>query len=160
MSCTKTCPPAAGRRRGGENWRHSYPKSTPRQGDNQGSPTVFPLCELHGVRLVHGLPPRCPLAAESWAGAIVAVKDRAFALMDAGESAVGMAALEAAGICERCQASRTPWGRRLVALAKANRGAQDSGGAPLPPAPRFLAPAPANEPRVISRRVPARGWRR
>ena len=67
-----------------------------------GQSTPFPVCPLHGHRLVDGLPAGCPYRAEPRMDALATLQDKAYArLMQADPS--GLDLLRQVEVCEACR---------------------------------------------------------
>jgi len=83
---------------------------------------LFPKCELHGCRLVHGFPAKCPLAKADPDAALFAIYEASFRSGTGGdlEAAVGNRAVY--DICNDCvrQNLRNP----SVRLLRRRKGVQ------------------------------------
>lgn len=64
----------------------------------------FPICTLHNTRLVHGFPAHCPMASNDPCGAMLALKDKAFAMRN---DARKVATMTMARVCEDCIAKNS-----------------------------------------------------
>ncbi len=79
--------------------------------------STFPLCRLHGCRIVDLLPARCPMRAERALTAIHVMLDGAYRDLDTldADATGALGALERAEICYECvsRRARHPSLRRL-----------------------------------------------
>lgn len=118
----------------------------------------FPRCNLHGLNLVHALPPRCPLAEWDRMGALERLQARGWHLIAPGldeDTTAGLASLEEFETCFRCTALKSPWVRRL--RAEALRAAERADGSPaVTPPIADSAPPSAGPVAIRSRRLPVR----
>lgn len=88
--------PRAGRRRGHEYERHRTNRNT----QALGCPP-FPVCELHGVRVVTRFPDGCPLAERNPLAKITEMNEAAWQLRGDNDPAVS-AMFACADTCHRC----------------------------------------------------------
>lgn len=81
------------------------------RGFDQSMPHAFPVCNLHGRRIVDNFPRECPLIEPRATVAILALQDGGYAKLStkrAGEIHDGLMDLERADICYACLRDLSP----------------------------------------------------
>jgi len=71
----------------------------------RGRSTPFPVCRLHGIRIVNALPSECPYRAEHRLDALAALQGRAYGLLMRADPS-GLDLLRQVEICEVCRLPR------------------------------------------------------
>jgi len=117
--------------------------------DYRGS---FPLCQLHDIRLVDALPPRCPLGEPDLSKAMNGLRDAAWGVRGSG---VDLATLERFETCAACNA-RGSHVERLRQSARVARGTDGAHARPPEQIKTREQPVSGSAP-IRVRRLPSRG---